>query len=135
MYADRDTFYEALGEFTEDGANRRFQSDIMYAADDTIEVGGRRLVGHRYSWIVPPPGRGRAMPPRIVGRRLEKHGPQSFSPALAVLTVRWRDAAVASPSRRRLGALSSLSSINRGATESPSDRGKRPHDSHATRLE
>lgn len=38
VYADQDTFYEALANFTKEGENSRFLSDIVYADDNTIEV-------------------------------------------------------------------------------------------------
>lgn len=39
VYTDRDTFYTALAEFTKDGDNADFQSDIVYNDDGEIEVG------------------------------------------------------------------------------------------------
>lgn len=38
VYNDRGTFYTALTEFTADGANARFQSDIVYTDDGEIEA-------------------------------------------------------------------------------------------------
>lgn len=38
VYDDRDTFYPALAEFTEEGDNVRFLSDIVYADDGEIEI-------------------------------------------------------------------------------------------------
>ncbi|CBN79522.1 similar to Patched domain-containing protein 3 [Ectocarpus siliculosus] len=38
VYEDRDTFYTALAEFTQDGDNSRFLSDFVYKTDGTIEI-------------------------------------------------------------------------------------------------
>lgn len=38
VYDDPDTFYTALSEFTQDGANSRFASGIIYETDGTIAV-------------------------------------------------------------------------------------------------
>ena len=38
VYEDRDTFYTALSEFIQDGENARFQSDLVFKDDETIEV-------------------------------------------------------------------------------------------------
>lgn len=38
VYADPNTFYAALSEFSQDGANSRFESEIVYEPDGTIAV-------------------------------------------------------------------------------------------------
>lgn len=38
VYEDRDTFYTALANFTADGDNGRFVSDIIYNDDGQIQV-------------------------------------------------------------------------------------------------
>lgn len=38
VYDDPNTFYAALSEFTQDGDNSRFESDIIYEEDGTIAV-------------------------------------------------------------------------------------------------
>lgn len=63
VYTDRDTFYEALGDFTHDGDNERFLADIVYAEDNsTIEVrdGGGGVVTGRGETV--PPGDGHRPP-------------------------------------------------------------------------
>ena len=46
VYEDRDTFYTALANFTADGDNGRFVSDIIYNDDGQIQV---RFLIHIYS--------------------------------------------------------------------------------------
>ena len=48
VYEDRDTFYTALAEFTVDGDNERFQSDLAYNADGETEA--RK---HTHAYIIP----------------------------------------------------------------------------------
>ena len=38
MYEDRDTFYPAVGDFLQDGDNQRFQDDIVFKSDGSVEV-------------------------------------------------------------------------------------------------
>ncbi|CAM9765761.1 unnamed protein product, partial [Scytosiphon promiscuus] len=38
VYDDRNTFYPAMAEFTQDGDNARFGSEFVYKADGTIEI-------------------------------------------------------------------------------------------------
>ncbi|CAN0269125.1 unnamed protein product, partial [Ascophyllum nodosum] len=38
VYEDRDTFYPAVGDFLEDGDNQRFQDDIVFKSDGSVEI-------------------------------------------------------------------------------------------------
>ncbi len=50
MYEDSATFYTALSEFTQAGDNSRFVSDLIYAADGTIEASKGLKMYHVYMY-------------------------------------------------------------------------------------